>query len=191
MNWANALNKYPFIMYLTGGLLIGLFIGYQVLPTLLPRKNAPLPAAELQTALVVQEQLETKLSANVAALDDIANAQVQLSTPFSGSRRIDRKASVTITPTNASAPLSDAQLATIAELVSSGIDGLKPGSITIVDSAGNTLNLQAVEQYEQQQFWTNIAINISKILGIIAALITIRYIIQAIHKGVLGEDPKC
>lgn len=33
--------------------------------------------------------------------------------------------------------------------------------------------------------------NISKILGIIAALITVRFIIQAIHKGVLGEDPKC
>jgi hypothetical protein len=36
-----------------------------------------------------------------------------------------------------------------------------------------------------------LAINVAKILGILAALITIRFIIQAIHKDVLGEDPSC
>jgi hypothetical protein len=38
---------------------------------------------------------------------------------------------------------------------------------------------------------TRLAINIAKILGIIAALITIRFMLQAIHKDVLGEDPSC
>ena len=38
---------------------------------------------------------------------------------------------------------------------------------------------------------TRLAINVAKILGIIAALITIRFMLQAIHKGVLGEDPSC
>ena len=36
-----------------------------------------------------------------------------------------------------------------------------------------------------------LAIKVAKILGILAALITIRFIIQAIHKDVLGEDPSC
>ena len=36
-----------------------------------------------------------------------------------------------------------------------------------------------------------LAINVAKIQGIIAALITIRFIFQATHKGVLGEDPSC
>ena len=36
-----------------------------------------------------------------------------------------------------------------------------------------------------------LAINVAKILGILAALITIRFIIQAIHTDVLGEDPSC
>ena len=38
---------------------------------------------------------------------------------------------------------------------------------------------------------TRLAINVAKILGIIAALITIRFMLQAIHRGVLGEDPSC
>ena len=38
---------------------------------------------------------------------------------------------------------------------------------------------------------TRLAINVAKILGIIAALITIRFMLQFIHKDVLGEDPSC
>jgi hypothetical protein len=38
---------------------------------------------------------------------------------------------------------------------------------------------------------TRLAINVAKNLGIIAALITIRFMLQAIHKDVLGEDPSC
>ncbi|HIG55345.1 MAG TPA: hypothetical protein EYG11_23585 [Candidatus Latescibacteria bacterium] len=178
MNSAETLNKYSWIMYLTGGFLIGLFIGYQVLPKLLPREPQPLSAAELQPILALQQQLEAKLAASIVAIDGVTDAQVQLSTPLSGSRRIHRKASVTIAPTNT--PLSDVQIAAIAELVASGIDDLKPGNITIIDSAGRALNMDAVQEYDRKQFWTNIAINISKILGILAALITVRYIIQAI-----------
>ena len=188
MNSAETLNKYPFILYLAGGLLVGLFLGYKILPTLLPQ-NTPVPPAELQASLALQEQLEAKLAASVLALDYIAEARVQLSTPLSGARKIHRKASVVVAPSDNA--LSAVQLVAISELIATGIDGLAAGSITILDTAGNTLNLHAVQQYERQRFWTDIAINVSKILGIIAALITVRYIIQAIHKGVLGEDPVC
>lgn len=41
---------------------------------------------------------------------------------------------------------------------------------------------------ERKEFWTNIAINVAKILGIIAALITLRFIIQAIGRGVGVEE---
>lgn len=57
MQWAKTLENYPWIMYLVGGFLIGLFIGYQVLPKILPRKNASLTAAELQSILAVQQQV--------------------------------------------------------------------------------------------------------------------------------------
>jgi flagellar biosynthesis/type III secretory pathway M-ring protein FliF/YscJ len=41
---------------------------------------------------------------------------------------------------------------------------------------------------ESKQFWTGIAINVAKVLGIIAALITLRFIIQAIGRGVGVEE---
>ncbi|MDE0811124.1 MAG: hypothetical protein OSB69_17625, partial [Alphaproteobacteria bacterium] len=46
---------------------------------------------------------------------------------------------------------------------------------------------EALEAAVRQEFWTDIAINVAKILGIIAALITLRFIIQAIGRGV-GVD---
>ena len=54
-----------------------------------------------------------------------------------------------------------------------------------------TLELKAKQEVEAEQrkeFWTNIAINVAKILGIIAALITLRFIIQAIGRGVGVEE---
>jgi hypothetical protein len=39
-------------------------------------------------------------------------------------------------------------------------------------------------------FWTGIAINVARVLGILAALITLRFIVQAIGKGVGGEEGK-
>lgn len=44
------------------------------------------------------------------------------------------------------------------------------------------------EAEQRKEFWTNIAINVAKILGIIAALITLRFIIQAIGRGVGVEE---
>ena len=43
----------------------------------------------------------------------------------------------------------------------------------------------------QQISLADIAINVAKILGILAALITVRFIIRAIGRHVLGEDEKC
>jgi len=51
--------------------------------------------------------------------------------------------------------------------------------------------IQAREQaatQERKEFWTNIAINVAKVLGILAALITLRFIIQAIGRGVGVEE---
>jgi len=47
---------------------------------------------------------------------------------------------------------------------------------------------QDEEAAERQEFWTDVAINVAKVLGIIAALITLRFIIQAIGRGVGVEE---
>ena len=41
---------------------------------------------------------------------------------------------------------------------------------------------------DRKQFWIGIAINVAKVLGILAALITLRFIIQAIGRGVGVEE---
>lgn len=54
-----------------------------------------------------------------------------------------------------------------------------------------TQEIQAREQAvsdERREFWTGIAINVAKVLGILAALITLRFIIQAIGRGVGVEE---
>ena len=54
-----------------------------------------------------------------------------------------------------------------------------------------TQEIRAKEEAEAEQtkdFWTGIAINVAKILGIIAALVTLRFIIQAIGRGVGVEE---
>jgi flagellar M-ring protein FliF len=54
-----------------------------------------------------------------------------------------------------------------------------------------TQEIQAREQAvsdERREFWTGVAINVAKVLGILAALITLRFIIQAIGRGVGVEE---
>ena len=187
MKMKETLTRYPSIMYVAGGLLLGLYFGYKMVPALLPRDAAPISAEELQPILALQQQLEAKLAAKVMSIDGVASAQVQLSTSLFGSRRSVDKASVTVT----GAPFSDTQLAAIADQVGSGVSGLEAGNITIIDAAGGTLNLHAMQRYQVEQFWTNFAINVGKILGILAAAITVRFIVQAIHKKLLGQSGGC
>ena len=73
-----------------------------------------------------------------------------------------------------------------------GLDEERGDEITVFAmNFDKTQEIQAKEELEataRQEFWTDIAINVAKILGIIAALITLRFIIQAIGRGVGGEE---
>ena len=189
MHWMEAFKKRPWPLYLVGGLIVGMFVGYRVLPQLMPRTTAPVSAADSASQIETAQRIEEKLAAGLVQLEAVKDAHVQLSVSLAGTKRAHAKAAVTLTL--AGAELSDEQLAGISEQVAAGVGGLKPGHVAIVDASGRSLNREAVMQQERKQFWTNIAINIAKILGILAALITVRYIIRAIGKSVLGEDAKC
>jgi flagellar M-ring protein FliF len=73
-----------------------------------------------------------------------------------------------------------------------GLDEERGDEITVFAmNFDKTQEIQAKEELEataRQEFWTDIAINVAKILGIIAALITLRFIIQAIGRGVGGDE---
>ncbi|HCL29755.1 MAG TPA: hypothetical protein DIC52_15110 [Candidatus Latescibacteria bacterium] len=60
------------------------------------------------------------------------------------------------------------------------VDGLDSGDVTLIDGSGRHLNKKALVAQERKIFWTGIAINVAKILGILAALITMRFIIQTV-----------
>ena len=47
---------------------------------------------------------------------------------------------------------------------------------------------QKIADEERRAFWTNIARNVAKVLGIVAALITLRYVIQAVGKWSRAGD---
>ncbi len=83
------------------------------------------------------------------------------------------------------------QLAELAEQAI-GLDETRGDVVSVYPMAfDKTQEIRAREEsqaQERQEFWTDIAINVAKILGIIAALITLRFIIQAIGRGVGVED---
>jgi flagellar M-ring protein FliF len=73
-----------------------------------------------------------------------------------------------------------------------GFDGRRGDQLTVFampfDKTQELRTKQLEEAEEKKRFWTDIAINVAKVLGIIAALITLRFIIQAIGRGVGVEE---
>ena len=136
-----------------------------------------------------EDSIAAKLAASLMRLEAVEDADVQLSLSLVGTGRSHPKAAVTLNL--AGAELSDQQLAGLTSLVTSGVEGLGPRHVVILDVSGRPLNAKAARIQERKEFWTGIAINVSKILGILAMLITLRFIIQAIGRGVAGEDIQC
>jgi|APSaa5957512622_1039677.scaffolds.fasta_scaffold57709_2 hypothetical protein len=185
MHWMEAINRYPWPLYLLGGLFLGTFLGYQVLPQLLPKPAVVATEVESAPQLQARQQLETRLAAGLKQFAFVKDAHVQLSVSLAGTRKAHAKAVVTLTTTSTS--LSEEQLHAIAEQVASGVNGMGIGVITILDASGQLLNGESVLRHERKVFWTGIAINVAKVLGILAALVTLNFVIEAIGRGVNGE----
>ncbi|MBT4502527.1 MAG: flagellar M-ring protein FliF [Gemmatimonadetes bacterium] len=88
----------------------------------------------------------------------------------------------------------DEEISRLADLAKEavGFDDTRGDNITVFpmpfDKTQELKARQEAEAETRKEFWTNIAINVAKILGIIAALITLRFIIQAIGRGVGVEE---
>ena len=83
------------------------------------------------------------------------------------------------------------QLAGLAE-EAIGLDASRGDEIAVFamhfDKAQEIKAREDLEATARQEFWTDIAILVAKFLGIIVALITLRFIIQAIGRGVGVEE---
>jgi type III secretory pathway lipoprotein EscJ len=85
-------------------------------------------------------------------------------------------------------PLSNAQIINIAQLITTSVDGLADRHVNLMDDTDNGLNLELRPADERKKFWTGIAINVAKILAVLAALIALRLFIEAIGKGIEGVE---
>lgn len=171
------------LLYLLGGFLLGLFVGFRILPVWFP---AHLPAEKEQLALQHEAvDLASQVEAAVTELSFVETAKASLSLKLD--RRSRRYGEAILTVDFKSKP-SASQIKGLTTVAAGLVDGLDPGQVIVVDVDGNTLNLKSVQEHERKLFWTGIAINVAKILGILAALITIRYVIQAIGRSVDPEE---
>ena len=129
-------------------------------------------AEESAAARDARENLERELALTLLQSENIVGASVHLA---------GNRASATVTFSESGA--GPEQVGTIAQQIATGVDGLKAGYVSIFDSEGTQLNRRAVQEHERSEFWTNLALNVAKLLGTMAALITLRFIIQSIQKG--------
>jgi hypothetical protein len=96
MQSMETLHRNPWPLYLLGGLFLGTFIGYKVLPQLVPATTVHVAEQESESQLHARQQLESGLAAGLARFDAIKEAHVQLSVSLPGTRKASPTAAVTI-----------------------------------------------------------------------------------------------
>ena len=162
---------------LVAGFLFGCWFGHKMLPAIGLFRPAPTPTEEAPVAREAREKLEQALAMTLLQSENIVAASVHLTA-----------GGASVTLTFSSDGVTPGQVETIAGQIAAGVDGVHEGRVMLFDSKGTQLNRQAIQEFERREFWTGIAINVAKILGILAALITIRFIIQRIGKGGCGKS---
>ena len=171
------------------GVLVGAFLGYKILPQLVPRAHEALTVSQAASLEAAQQREGVRLTALIESLSVVDDAHVSVSLPVPGTRRPRPSAVLTVTPT---AALTPAQVAGIAELALRELDGAHPGAVSVFDDEGRHLNQAAQEEEARLTFWKGIALNVAKVLGILAALITLRFVVDSIGRAVGVEaDASC
>lgn len=180
---SNSRSSFVPSVYMIMGVVLGMFLGYKILPQMFPRDVAT-PTAEQVRALDAARAIdESRLAATLQRLPDVSEAHVSLSRPLPGASG-SVSAVVTIT---ANPPLLPEQAAQIAERTAQELGGADLRLISVYDQDGNQLNAESQVAAERKARWKGIALNVAKILGILASMITLRFILLAAGRS-LGFD---
>jgi flagellar biosynthesis/type III secretory pathway M-ring protein FliF/YscJ len=103
-----------------------------------------------------------------------------------GEKRIARISATVVLDRQKSSKEYETVTATIEKALN--LDPARGDRLTVLylpfDRTQELRSHQEAQARERKEFWTNIAINVAKLLGIIAAMITLRFIIQAVGRGV-------
>jgi len=166
-------------IYFTVGLLLGIFLGYTVLHSF-GTDDAPLTSAQLEFRRAEMDRLEARVEASLSGLSSIAQADVSLSPALHPTRWHDVEATVVLTLSDDA--LTTDQIRGIAGLVAGATEGLDEGHVVLMDDTGLSLNAHLVQQAERKEFWTGVALNVAKILGILAALISVRAVLRCVTR---------
>lgn len=150
-------------------LLIGCWIGLKILPGL-PFLSQTQPTVEENVRLqALRSDLEKKLEETLKLSPNVLDARIHLA-----------KGTASVTLQLSKTDVSSDQIESVANQVAAGVDGLHTGQVSIFSSDGTQLNRQSIESYNRRQWWKDLALTVGKVLGILAALITLRYIIQSV-----------
>jgi len=172
-------------IYFAGGLLLGIFVA-PIVCHFFDTDDAPLTAAQLETRRAELNRFEARAEGALSAVSSIADADVTLSPAAHPNRWHDVEGTVVLTPAQDS--LSADQIQGITGLVASVVEGLDDGHVVLMDDAGYTLNAHWVQEAERKAFWTDVAINVAKVLGILAALLSVKVVLRCVTRGRRPED---
>ncbi len=176
--------------YLVSGFLLGLLLGATI-PYSLRGGAAPgLAVAEIEAQRALLDDVEARVETTLTALSIIENADVRLTVAVRPTRFHSTNAVIIVTPASdlEDDALSPEQIGSLCGLVVASVDGLNESHVWLIDDAGQELNTGRRRANERKVFWTGIAINVAKVLGVLAALITLRFIIEAVGKGGEGAE---
>jgi len=154
--------------YLLGGFLVGCFVGFKILPGF-PLFTTSGPDVEVPEVTAARADVARQIETDLTLASDIERASVQLT-----------RGAASVTLTLSGEGVSGERLAVIAAQVSTAA-GIAAGEVSIFDSRGKYLNRRSIEEYEQETWWRGKAILVAKVLGILAACVTMKFIIDTIR----------
>jgi flagellar M-ring protein FliF len=99
-----------------------------------------LATSDFKQRVAYRRALEGELSKTIMAMDGIDNATVRLALPSDSLFEQDRKPETASILVHSSKPLSASQVQAVVFLVSSSVEGLEPGNVTVADATGQVLS---------------------------------------------------
>ena len=133
--------------------------------------------------------MRARSKASLAALSIVKVVEVTLNDSAFPSGKHYMKAIVVLSMSGPDS-LSSSQISNIAQLVRTSVDGLTDHHVNLMDDTGRSLNHEQRRASERKKLWTRIAINFAKVLGVLGALVVLRFIIEAIGKGIEEAQTK-
>lgn len=164
-------------VHFAGGLLLGILLG-PILHHFYVSEDPALTPAQIEAQRVELESAEDAIAATLSAMPTIAAADIHIAPAEHPDRWHSREATVVLTLVDA--PLSDDQISDVSSLVARMAPGVGEADVVLLDAAGESINSEFLQLTQRRHYWTNIAINVAFVLGVIAIILIVQFLLKAI-----------